>query len=48
MVSNDWKGQEPALKQEIDRLADIFYKELSNHLGKENIHIERMRTGPPF
>ncbi len=48
MVSNDWKGQEPALKQEIDRLADIFYKELSNRLGIENIHVERMRTGPPF
>lgn len=47
LVSNNWKGQNPELKQEIDRLTDIFYKKLSNRFGKENIQIERRRTGPP-
>jgi hypothetical protein len=48
LISNHWKGQDPALKQEIERLADVFYKELSARFGKENMKIERRRTGPPF
>jgi hypothetical protein len=47
-VSNNWKGQEPALNQEIDRIGDVLYKELAARFGKENIKTERRRTGPPF
>ncbi len=47
-VANTWKGQYPAIKQEIDRLAEIFYKELANRFGTENVQIKRRRTGPPF
>lgn len=47
-IANDWAGQDSSIKQEIDRLADIFYRELSNRFGKENIKIKRRRTGPPF
>lgn len=48
LVSNDWQGQKPALKQEIDRVGEVFYKELSARFGKENVKMERRRTGPPF
>jgi hypothetical protein len=48
LISNHWKGQEPILKQEINRLSDLFYNELSGRFGKENIQIKRRRTGPPF
>lgn len=48
LISNDWKGQESSLKQEIDRLGDVFYKELADRFGKENVKLERRRTGPPF
>lgn len=47
-VSNDWKDQEPTLKQEIDKLGDVFYRELAAKFGKENVEIESRRTGPPF
>jgi hypothetical protein len=47
-ISNDRAGQEPLIKQEIDRLAELFYKELEIRFGKENIKIENRRTGPPF
>jgi hypothetical protein len=47
-LNNDWQGQEPTIKQEIDRLGEVFYKELSDRFGKENVRMERRRTGPPF
>lgn len=48
LISNYWKGQTPAIKQEIDRLAEIFYKELVTQFGAENTQMEKRRTGPPF
>ncbi len=48
LVSNDWEGKEPAIKQEIDRLGDVLYKALADRFGKENVKIERRRSGPPF
>lgn len=47
-ITNDWEGQEPSIKQEIDRLGDTIYKELTARFGKENVKVERRRTGPPF
>ncbi len=47
-IANVWQGQEPAIKQEIDRLGDVFYKALADRFGKENVKIERRRSGPPF
>ncbi len=47
-IDNDWVGQDPTIKQEIDRLGDVFYKALVERFGKENVKIERRRTGPPF
>lgn len=47
-VSNDWKGQDASLKDEIDRLGDFFYKVLANRFGKDSVTIERRRSGPPF
>jgi hypothetical protein len=47
-IDNDWQGQASIIKQEIDRLGNVFYQELANLVGKENVIIERRRTGPPF
>lgn len=47
-IDNVWEGQKPPIKEEIDRLGDVFYGELAAKLGKENVRIERRRTGPPF
>lgn len=48
VISNDWKGQEPTLKEKIDSFGDIFYKKLIDRFGKENVRIEKRRTSPPF
>ncbi|MHB8968804.1 MAG: hypothetical protein ACYC57_11210 [Thermoleophilia bacterium] len=48
IIANDWSGQEPTIRQEIDSLAEVFYKKLIVKFGKENVKMERRRTGPPF
>lgn len=48
VIGNDWKGQEPKLKEEIDNFGDVFYEKLIARFGKENVKIENRRTGPPF
>jgi len=48
LIYNDWEGQDSVLKQEIDRLGDVFYGELAAKFGRANVKIERRRTGPPF
>jgi hypothetical protein len=47
-MGNEWDGQQPQLKQEMDRTADILISELTKIIGKENIIVERTAIGPPF
>jgi hypothetical protein len=47
-IYNDVKGQNPALKGEIDRIAEVLQRNLSGHFGKENVTIKKFKTGPPF
>lgn len=47
-ISNDAAGQDAAIKQEIDRLGEVFYKDFVNRFGKENVKVERRRTNLPF
>ena len=48
LIFNDFKGQDPQLKQEIDSIADILTAELKKLVGEENIKVERKATSPPF
>lgn len=48
LIMNEWQGQYPQLKQEIDSIADILIAELKKLVGEENIKVERKATGPPF
>jgi hypothetical protein len=48
LIMNEWEGQKPQIKQEIQRIGNILYAELIELVGKENVTIERKATGPPF
>ena len=48
LIMNEWDGQDPELKQEIDSIADILIAELRKLVCTENITVERKATGPPF
>jgi hypothetical protein len=46
-INNAWIGQDPAVRKEIDRIADRFYDELSKRFGSA-IRKKDFRIGPPF
>jgi hypothetical protein len=48
LITNEYEGQRPEIKNEIDRIADILYRELTTLAGKENVTIYRGPMGPPF
>ena len=48
LIINEWEGQRPEIKQEINRMGDLLYDELVKFVGEENLTIERKATGPPF
>jgi len=48
LIMNEWEGQDPELKHEIDSIANILIAELKKLVGEENIRVERKATGPPF
>jgi hypothetical protein len=47
-VMNDWDGQQPALKVEIDRLSDRYVEIWKQRAGEGAVKEIRKRTGPPF
>ena len=47
-MGNEWEGQQPQMKQEIDKTADILIAVLRRFVGEEDIKVERKATGPPF
>ena len=47
-IYDDRRGQSPAVKDEIDRVAEVVYQKWSTRFGKENITVAGFRTGPPF
>lgn len=47
-VYNHWEGYDVPLREEIDRIAQLFYQEVENIVGLGNLTMETMRTGPPF
>ncbi len=47
-IGNEWNGQQPQLKRQMDRTADILISELKKFVGQENITVERTAIGPPF
>lgn len=48
LIINAWEGQRPEIKNEINRIGNIMYDELTTMVGKDNISIKRKTTGPPF
>jgi hypothetical protein len=46
VVMNDWTGQK--MKEEIERVADLYTDAMSRTYGKENLRTIRKRTGPPM
>jgi hypothetical protein len=47
-LGNEWEGQQPQMKHEMDRIADIIISILRGSVGQENITVERKAIGPPF
>ncbi len=47
-MGNEWEGQQPQLKQEMERTADILTSELKKFVGPADITVERKAIGPPF
>ena len=47
-MGNEWEGQQPQLKQEMDNTANLIIAELKKHVGEANITVERKAIGPPF
>ena len=46
VVMNDWTGQR--MKEEIERVADLYIDAMGRTYGKENLRVLRKRIGPPM
>ena len=44
VVHNNYEGQKPALRQDIDRVSNLIFEALETQFGKGNVVIERHRT----
>ena len=46
VVMNDWTGQK--MKEEIERIADLYIAAMAETYGMENVKVLRQRIGPPM
>jgi hypothetical protein len=47
-ILNTWAGYRQPLKEEIDRIVELFSSLLKERIGADHVRIERTRTGPPL